>query len=497
MIHSCFIRCISAAIGAILVAAPVLAQDQLPDLGDRSSTVISGIEEEQLGREFMRDARRQLKFVEEPELLAYLNNLGRRLVAASDASNQTFHFYMVQDPTLNAFAVPGGHVTVHTGLITSARNEGELAAVLGHEIAHVTQRHMPRMFDKMQQQNLPALAGIIAAILLGGQAGQAALIATNAKLVENQLRYSREFEREADAIGIRALAKTGFDPRAMPAFFERLEQWGRVQDSDAPEFLRTHPLTADRIADSLSRAESYPKPPPPNQSEFLHIQAKIRALYGDDPENSVRAFAANLRDHRFDSEAAERYGYVIALTAAGRYSDARTESDRLIADFPGTLRYIVARGQIEVAAEHPGDALVWFERARKIDPDSDLLDIYQANAQLKAGRYSEARTLLRRAIRRAPNAPRLYELLARAEGETGNNLEAHQALAESFHLRGNLAEAMRHLVLARRYTGDSFYAQASLEAKIQAVRREMELYDQRPAPTQKLSPANGAVQQNP
>jgi len=458
-----------------LTTSTGLPMSDLPDLGDRSAVVISAAEEEKLGREFMRSARQRLRFIEDPELIAYLRQIGGNLAANSDAPQQKFRFYIVQDSSLNAFAVPGGHVTVHTGLITTAQSESELAAVMAHEIAHVSQRHLPRMFAKMQQQNLPALAALVAAILLGGQAGQAALVATNAKMLENQLKYSRDFEREADAIGIRTLAASGFEPRAMPGFFERLQQWGRIHDFGAPEFLRTHPLTSDRVADSEARAESYPRAKPRDQSEFFHIRAKIRALYGQDATDVVQEFAANLADKRYEDLSAERYGYILALTSAGRYDEARNEADKLLAEYPDKVRYSVARAEIEVRAERYQAAVQWYRKARQLAPESEALDIYQANALLKAGFYGEARDLLRRATRRDPERRILYSLLSRAEEKTGNLLAAYQALAEYFYLQGDLSQALNKLQQARKYAGDSFYAQASIDARIQAIRAEIAL----------------------
>ena len=446
---------------------------ELPELGDGSAAVISGAEEEKLGREFMRSARQKLKFLDDPELIGYLRNMGQGLARNSDAPQQAFHFYLVQDPSLNAFAVPGGHITAHTGLITSARSESELAAVIAHEIAHVTQRHLPRMFAKLKQQNLPALAGLIAAILLGGQAGQAALVATNAKMLENQLSYSRDFEREADAIGIRTLAESGYEPRAMPGFFERLQQWGRIHDFGAPEFLRTHPLTSDRIADSEARADAYPPARARDQSEFFHIRAKIRALYSLDRTEAAKEFSANLESKQYEDENAERYGYILALTAAGKHSEARQQAEALLQKYPNNVRYLVARAEIETHAGNYQPAVDWYRRARELAPSSSTLDIYQANALINAGLFGEARDLLRKATRRDPDQRLLYFMLSQAEEKTGNRLAAYRARAEYFYLQGALAQALRNLEQARKYTGDSFYEQASLDARIRAIRSEI------------------------
>ena len=207
-------QALSLLLGLALVTVPGWPQSDLPDLGDYSGSVLSAAQERKLGREFMRDLQFQLPFVNDLELLAYLNGLGNRLVRASDQPGRRYTFYIVEDNTLNAFAVPGGHITVHTGLFTRTRHEAELASVLAHEIAHITQSHIARMVAQSKRSNLPAMAALIAAILVGGQVGSAAVVGTQAALAEQQLTYSRTFETEADAIGIRTLAGAGFDPRA-------------------------------------------------------------------------------------------------------------------------------------------------------------------------------------------------------------------------------------------------------------------------------------------
>lgn len=450
------------------------AQSELPDLGDYSSSILSEAEEKQLGREFMREIRSQLRFVDDVELLDYVNNLGQMLVKNSDQPNRQFTFYLVQDQTLNAFAVPGGHITLHTGLITTTKHEAQLASVVAHEIAHITQSHMARMVARSKRQNIPAMASILAAILLGGQLGQAALVATQAGILERQLSYSRGFEEEADAIGINTLAEAGFDPRAMPEFFGTLQQTSRSQESNAPEFLRTHPLTFSRIAESRSRAENYPRVENPDEMQFLLMQAKIRALYsGDDPDKVANAFAVRLRENSFGNFEAERYGYALALMANGKYGAARNKLASLIEADPKRLSYLIALAKVDAAAGNAESALSVFEYAKREYPDSMVLDLYFIDALIALDRFDEAKKILKRRLLTQRGDARLHGLLARAEGEAGNSLEAHQQLAEFFYFRGNPREALRQLNLAKKYTGDSYYAQASVDARIEEIQQEM------------------------
>ncbi len=468
-------RSLTILVATATAAASAQDLNRLPELGDSSASVISSVEEQKLGREFMRDARRSLTFIEDPELHDYLNHLGQRLAANSDGGSVDFSFYLVKDPALNAFAVPGGHISIHTGLILATGHESELASVLAHEVAHITQRHLPRMLAAVKSQTIPMTAAIIAAILLGGQVGQAALAATNASLIERQLKYSRDFEREADAIGIRALARSGFDPRSMPQFFERMQQWARAQESNAPEFLRTHPLTTDRIAESISRAERYPPPERSNEDRFLHMRAKIRALYDGEPERAATYFASALEDKDNTNASADRYGYALALMASSQYDRARRQIQSLVASEPRNPSYRIAQAEIEMSAGDHDRALELYSAARQEYANVVVFQHYIAAALLQSGRHQEAKELIRQVMLKSQPEPKLYAMLARAEGELRNPLAAHQALAEYHYLTGNPREALRQLRLARTYAGKSFYASASIDARTAEIEQQLRL----------------------
>jgi beta-barrel assembly-enhancing protease len=250
--------------GALLGAAalPFSHADlaDLPSMGDTAGQLISPEQEKQFGESFMRQIRRSGKLVQDPELNDYLQQLGYRLAAASDAPGYGFTFFLVDDPSINAFAGPGGYIGVHTGLLLAARNESELAGVLAHEIAHVTQRHLLRAYEAAQRMSLPTAAALLAAILIGSQdsqAGQAALVGLQAASAQYQINFTRANEHEADRVGIQTLVRSGIDPRGMPDFFERLHQQTRLYGNRLPEFLSTHPVTTSRIAETAARAEAH------------------------------------------------------------------------------------------------------------------------------------------------------------------------------------------------------------------------------------------------
>lgn len=229
--------------------------DDLPELGDVSQATITPRQEKQLGYQIMRQIRADPSFLDDPEITSYLNNLGRRLVSTSNETQpgQSFEFFALQDPTINAFALPGGFMGFNSGLIIAAQSESELAGVMAHEIAHVTQKHLARMIAGQQHLGLiSTIAGLAIAILASRSnphAGQAAIVASQAAAIQSRLNFTRKHEKEADRIGFNILHRAGFDPHGMSAFFERLQLAGRYRENGAPSYLRTHPLTYERIAD--------------------------------------------------------------------------------------------------------------------------------------------------------------------------------------------------------------------------------------------------------
>lgn len=451
----------------------------LPDLGDASAAVITPAQERRLGEDLMRRARRSLVFLDDAEVNAYLAALGQKLVARSDNPQQDFRFFAIADPSINAFAVPGGFIGVHTGLILAAQSEAELASVLAHEVAHITQRHIPRMIAESQKTTLPAMAALLAAMVLAGsghKGGDAAIALTSATVVQKGINFTRSAEEEADRIGIGLLAGSGFDPRAMPAFFERMQALNRHNETNLPEYLRTHPVTTARITDSRDRAERIRYRQVPDSSEFLHVRAKVRALAPGDSTELIQGFQTNLQQGKYANVDAERYGYAVALTRARRYDAARAEIKKLIERAPNNLSYRIAQAELEMTAGRIATALAIYGAAYKRNPSYYPLQRYYSRALLRGGRGAEAVAIVREAIKQQPEDPALYELSAQAAGAAGRRAESHQAMAEHYYWSGNPTAAIEQLQLATRFAGNNFYMQSSLEARMQAIKEEVALY---------------------
>ena len=454
----------------------------LPDLGDESIAVISPAQERKLGEDLMRQARRALAFMSDPEINEYIQSLGQRLVSHSDNPKQDFRFFVISNPAINAFAMPGGFIGVHTGLMLAAQNEAELASVLAHETAHITQRHIPRLIAESQRTTLPALAAVLAGILLassGHQGGEAAIALTSAAVAQKGINYTRSFEEEADRIGMQILAQSGFDPRSMPAFFEQMQNLNRLNDTSLPEFLRTHPVTTNRIADARNRAEQFKVRQFPESGEFQHMRAKIRALAPGNQEEIARGFRENLAQGKFLNVDAERYGYAVALLRVRQLTTARAEIQKLVEKQPRRTSYRILQAETEMTAENYKQALAIYADAHAKAPTSTPLMHYFINALLKTGKHRQAKDLLKTALQQRPEDPELYRMLAQAAGGSGAAYEAHKAMAEHYYLSGDPNAAIEQLQLATRFAGDNFYRQSSLEARIAAIKEEIATYQKK------------------
>ncbi len=462
-----------------LLALPIVygGTQELPDLGDESAVVMSPHEERKLGERLMRQLRGSLRLVDDPEINDYTQFLGHRLVANSDSARSNFFFFVIDEPSINAFALPGGFIGIHAGLILTAQSESELAAVLAHETAHVSQRHLARMFAESKRSSKQLIGALLAAIVLanaGETEGSAATLAlAQAGLVQKQLNFTRSHEEEADRVGIRILADSGFDPRAMSAFFERLQTWNRLNETSLPEFLRTHPITTRRIAESNARADEYPYKQVPDSAEFHRVRAKLRASERGNVATIVEIFKENLAQGKYRNVHAERYGYTLALLRFKQYDAARNEIAKLLRQDPNSVAYRILQAEIEIAAEQYKRALGLYTTTAVRFPSNRPLQRYHAAALLKTGHAQEARVLLKQAVKDQPDDPTLQKMLATAAGEAGERMEAHQALATYYYLNGDLKAAVEQFTIAQRFTGDSFYLKSSLEARIKEIKKEL------------------------
>lgn len=452
--------------------------ERLPDLGDVANTVMTPSEERQLGDAFMRQIRRSEVLLEDPLVQDYLDDLGQQLASTSAASGQGLRFFIVDNPQINAFAGPAGHIGVFTGLILTTETENELAAVVAHEIAHVTQRHLLRTWHSASEMAAPQAALLLAAIALGvaagGDAGIAAAAASQAGFVQQQINYTRQNEREADRVGITILAEAGFEPRAMPSFFARMNQANRVYASSLPELLRTHPVTNERIADSLGRADAYPPKQRPDDLRFQLVRAHLREREHSDPLDAVAMFARNLEDGRHRLRAAELYGLARAQLRAGQHASAHATLDNLQAETPDIVEFIALRAALQRDSGDTAAALATLEQGLTRHPFNYPLRILRAEWLLDAGQTTEAASVLSDLATLHPGERRLHQLLGRAAGELGKPVLGYEHLAEFHYLSGDLKTASLQLDIALRDHALSFYDRSRLEARREAIEAELE-----------------------
>ena len=456
-----------------LATLPAFAQG-LPELGDVSSDVLSPQIERRVGEQAMREIERDPQYVDDPELAVYINTLGQRLVSANPDARQDFEFFFVRDNTVNAFAMPGGFVGVHTGLILAAQTESEAAAVLAHEIAHVTQHHIARMLGKQSQSSIPTLAAMLVAMLAARgrpDLAQAAMATATARNIQSQLDYSRDFEREADRVGFQILQQSGFDVHAMPSFFERLQKSSRVYENNAPAYLRTHPLTSERIADMENRAQNALYKQTPDSLEFHLVRAKLRSDQGT-TRDAVALAEEQLREHRYASEIGARHGFVSALLRAGDTARAESELAKLrkITEPHPMVELLAAR--IKSARNDGAGARDGLRAALARFPNYRPLQYAYVEAMQTLGAHADAIASLADMVKNFPRDARLYGLQAKSFAALGRGLALHQALAEQYYLRGAILAAIDQLQIAQRSGDGDFYQLSSVEARLRELRRQ-------------------------
>ena len=426
----------------------------------------------------MKSIRASLTVIDDPLLSDYIRTIGHRLASNSDAAGQHFDFFMVDSAEINAFAGPNGHIGINTGLILSTQSEGELASVLAHEIAHVSQNHLMRAFDTASQMGIPTAAMILASIILGATvssaAGVAAIASTQAGLIQQQINFTRSNELEADHIGMQTLAHSDFDPRAMPAFFGRLTQATRIYESGAPTLLRTHPVSTDRIADALGRADNYPYKQYTDSLQYHFVRAKLRNNSFRLPSEAVDYFDATLKDGRYRHRDAEEYGYLLALTADQQFDKAEQTFEQLLKKHPNEPAVIIAGADLHRHNNRPEQALELLEAGLKQQPGNFPLSIAYATTLLSQKQPQHASEVLREVVNLRPSDPLLRKLYSEAAKSAQQRLIAREQLAEHHYLLDELEPAILQLRLAlKELESSDDYQSERIRARLKALQHEL------------------------
>jgi predicted Zn-dependent protease len=468
-----FVKLLTISSSLALASIPALqAQVNLPVLGDSVSGTISTQEEYEFGREFLRSVRKQTPALNDPLILEYISSLTYKLAVNSELSDHRLEFILIDSDMLNAFAAPGGIVGVNAGLFLNANNEGQFASVLAHELAHISQRHYARNVEQSRNSTLPNIAGLLASIAIaatvGGDAGQAALMVNQARTVDNQLRFSRSHESEADRIGIRTLYNAGFDPNDMASMFEGMLR-SRNFSQRPPEFLSTHPLDETRIADSRNRANGYPAVGHVQNPEFLLMRERVQIHYAHNLDAEIDQRQRALPQLNGAEADAALYGIALAQMKSGQHVAATESLSPLLTREPSRISYVMLAAEIAIAAEDYDRAVEILEASLKINPDNHPLTMTYATALTKGKRYKEAAEVLTKHAISHPNDMQLWYDLAEVQGLAGNINLVHQARAEYFITVGEFARAKDHLNFALDQEKDRL-AVARLRQRLDYIR---------------------------
>ncbi|TVP50758.1 MAG: M48 family peptidase [Halomonas sp.] len=439
----------ACAFGSLLFSPQHAAANDysLPSLGAASTSVSN--EEYRLGRAWLRQFRAQAPQWQDPIVSDYLESLIARLAPHSQISGMQIITVMVDSRSLNAFAVPGGVVGINSGLFAFADDEGAFVSVLAHELGHLAQRHYARGSARAAQTQLPAMAAMLAGMLIaasgGGDAGVAAAMGSQAALMQDRLRYSRLFEQEADNIGLQAMADAGYDPQAMVRMFSSMQRMARLQGDAPPEFLLTHPVTESRLSAAQARAAQL-EVADAYTSNTLYEMMRARALLSIHTNTPQQAASRLAQDDA--GETAQRYLDALIAARNGETDSALQRLDQLSNEQPDFAMLPASAATVALESGRYDDAIQRSQRLLRLMPNYLPAQLVLAEAQLQRDPPA-AYSLLRDITARHPENPQGFNLLAEAAGRSGYDGWGHLARAEHLQLTGRVDRGIRQLSIAR------------------------------------------------
>jgi predicted Zn-dependent protease len=498
-----------ALAGSLLGNARAIAQDRsLPDIGSSAAEVLGPAQQREYGEMTLSQLRNYGYTLDDPQLGEWLQSLGQRLGAASDKPDQPLTLFLLRERQINAFATLGGYVAVNAGLILAAEREDEVAAVLSHEIAHVTQSHVLRAVERAQKDSVPILLAMLGAIALsqasnsssGDNAAMAAMVSAQGLMAQRQIDYTRGNEAEADRIGIRTLARAGYDPKAMADFFEKLQLVVRTNQGGererTPDYLQTHPVTTMRISEARQRAEQLARSsdafvptggPTDNpllpsslrisgatvrgdSGQFPWARERLRVLSADTPQAAVREYEQMRRSKPLDDP--QRYGLALARLLDGKPAAAAHELAPLLDAHPGDVWITLALAQAEARSGEVADADARFEALIDRMPTSRAVALTYAGILDErntpaAGKRAQA--VLRPLLASGADDPVFQQTFARSSEIAGDPVRAGEAYAEAAYLNGRPEQALVQLNTLKKRSDVDYYARSRIDARIAAI----------------------------
>ncbi len=465
-------------VAATIAATTISLADEikLPDMGSPADAVLSKNDEAQIGAAIMRRINASGTVIKDPQVVEYVNEIGHRVAAHANNGDYEFTFFVVDDPSINAFALPGGYIGVHTGLLEATRNEDELAGVLAHEIAHVTQRHIARAVTANKRQSLLSTAVMLGAMIAGalggldGDAMQGAIAVAQGASAQAQINFTRSNEHEADRIGMSALADAGFNPDGMASFFEVISRSGGPSEARVPEFLRTHPVSSSRIAEARSRARSYSPVQTQDSINYGIATARLAVARFDQPSDAVELLEKQKSNYQTDRW---KYALAVAYQADDQYRKALRIFEELNNREPEVIAYHIGLAQAQLELEQIDEAAYTFEHALELFPRNVPLVVKYAEALLRFGDAEKSHDLLLDLFNNTAPTPDQVLLIARAAIAADEIAEAHYYRAEYSFMTGDLIGGINFLRQGLEAPDLNEIQRIRFEARIDFVREFM------------------------
>tara|TARA_B100000035_G_scaffold138901_1_gene118382 strand:+ start:137 stop:1573 length:1437 start_codon:yes stop_codon:yes gene_type:complete len=444
----------------------------LPELGDRVSGAVSVAQERAIGEIVLEQIYSQAPLISDPLLFDYTEHLIYRLSEYSQVNDRYFNVLLIDDSSLNAFAAPGGIIGVNGGLFLNADNEGQFASVIAHELAHLSQRHFARNVLKSQDSNLASALVMVSSIAIALISNNPNAISVGPAFLQQQnLRYSRLFEKEADRVGFANLVKAGYNPKSMGEMFENMNDIRRLSGDLPPEFLLTHPLSSSRISDAFNAAEGISEEGKKSDSlEFGLMKARLEVYYEKIPANALRSFQAKVNENPSD---ANIYGLALAHEKNNNFDESLSLLNNLIQKYPKNLVINTTKVDVLLSNDEFLRALVLVDRFLEISPKNYPLSISKSKVLLAMERYFESEEIIRDQLLRRNDDPELWLLLSEIQRTSQNIIGYHQSRAEYFLLLGQDEQALNQLEFALQLTQNNFQVSESIMNKIVEIKKDL------------------------
>ncbi len=436
-----------------------LSQIELPDLGNPSDIYMSKMDEPAIGRTYFRMMRRQGQVVEDPLLQEYIQNLGEKLSSKVQEGDFSFHYFFVPENSINAFAMPGGFVGIHLGLLTNSDNESQLASVLSHEISHVTQRHIARQIGDNVPNTIQGGLVLLGAVLLSAISGSSEILEAGAMLapsmmMQGQIDFTREMEIEADVIGIKTLAASGYDPYAMAEMFNNLSLDGDPRNAAATEFLRTHPTSVNRAASALKQARKLTVKRVADSLGFELTKARIKNIYSATPEKANQYFELKVsgleveKNSLTNQEIGNLYGWALSLTEMGQLREAENILTFLIKTYEEYNHFHLAYTELLTRKGLQTDAINYIKEIMALSPRNIPITMGYSLAELNYGDPKKAHQVLLDLFNSVTPSPSQIMLIAKTANAAEDYADSFSYMAEYYLSIGRFNEATEQLKLA-------------------------------------------------